>query len=263
MQDSVSSLVCHRTTSLVADMWPVQLNLGWKLAAAVHGRAAPMLLDSYSEERQPVIESMLQRTTTEFTKTREMAIKEKGKHMARFDQDLNQLGIHYSWSPIIIDDLEKAAATGNGTASTEVDAYTAGSEVHAGNRAPNASGLISVNGSSDSETSLFDLISPQTHLALVFVNAEADLQDIASILSALHSIGPALVRSTLVYAQKPHTVPEGVDGAVIDRDGHAFAAYKPQRYGLITAAIIRPDGMIGAMVRDFKSVGAYFGKLYV
>nr|WP_315397882.1 FAD-dependent monooxygenase [uncultured Duganella sp.] len=30
------------------------MNLGWKLAAAIHGRAAPGLLDSYHDERQPV-----------------------------------------------------------------------------------------------------------------------------------------------------------------------------------------------------------------
>jgi 2-polyprenyl-6-methoxyphenol hydroxylase-like FAD-dependent oxidoreductase len=40
------------------------LNLGWKLAAAVHGTAAPWLLDSYEGERHPVGERVLRLTDT-------------------------------------------------------------------------------------------------------------------------------------------------------------------------------------------------------
>jgi len=40
------------------------MNLGWKLAAAVHGTAAPWLLDSYAEERHPVGEQVLRLTDT-------------------------------------------------------------------------------------------------------------------------------------------------------------------------------------------------------
>jgi 2-polyprenyl-6-methoxyphenol hydroxylase-like FAD-dependent oxidoreductase len=38
------------------------LNLGWKLAATVRGRAAPGLLDTYEEERHPVGETVLRMT---------------------------------------------------------------------------------------------------------------------------------------------------------------------------------------------------------
>ncbi|MEV7623752.1 FAD-dependent oxidoreductase [Actinoplanes sp. NPDC089786] len=38
------------------------MNLGWKLAAAVHGTAAPWLLDSYESERHPVGEQVLRLT---------------------------------------------------------------------------------------------------------------------------------------------------------------------------------------------------------
>ncbi|WP_285686851.1 FAD-dependent oxidoreductase [Actinoplanes sp. NBRC 103695] len=38
------------------------MNLGWKLAAAVHGTAAPWLLDSYQAERHPVGEQVLRLT---------------------------------------------------------------------------------------------------------------------------------------------------------------------------------------------------------
>ena len=38
------------------------MNLGWKLAAAVHGAAPPWLLDSYQAERHPVGAAVLRLT---------------------------------------------------------------------------------------------------------------------------------------------------------------------------------------------------------
>jgi hypothetical protein len=233
-----------------------QVNLGWKLAAAIHGHAAPTLLDSYSEERVPVIASMLNRTSKIM---RDKAAAPPANGFPRFDQNLNQLGIHYAWSSIIVDDLGKV--TGDETNSGEVDAYTAGAELHAGDRAPNATGLVSVV--KNEETSVFDLVSVSSHLGIVFILKEANVQEIASMLDAINSIGGYLARSILVYAEKPGTVSPEASQAFVDRDGHAFAAYKAQRYGSVSAAIIRPDGVVGAMISDPKSVKVYFSKIYV
>jgi 2-polyprenyl-6-methoxyphenol hydroxylase-like FAD-dependent oxidoreductase len=60
------------------------LNLGWKLAAAVHGRATPGLLSSYSDERMPVIASMLNRTTKMMLKMHQTAFKPLTNGAARF-----------------------------------------------------------------------------------------------------------------------------------------------------------------------------------
>ena len=38
-------------------------NLGWKLSLVVEGLAHPSLLDTYSEERLPVVSEMLKQTT--------------------------------------------------------------------------------------------------------------------------------------------------------------------------------------------------------
>jgi hypothetical protein len=233
------------------------LNLGWKLAAAVHGNATPALLSSYSDERVPVIASMLDRTTKVALKMREVAFKPMTA--ARFDQNFNQLGIHYSWSPVVVDDL-KIAPTADDMAQGNVDVYTSGPELHAGDRAPGATGLVSIDGTG--EVSLFDIFSASSHLGLIFVNAGAGTDDVSHMLGALHAVGFKLVRPTLVYTEKPDTVPEGAAHALVDRDGHAFATYKPQRYGSVTAAIVRPDGIVGAFVRDPKSVGVYFSKIY-
>jgi hypothetical protein len=187
------------------------------------------------------------------------SIKPSDSGFPKFDQNLNQLGIHYSWSSIVVDDLGKESATQVAN-TTEVDAYTAGAELHAGDRAPNATGLIAVGG--NEVISLFDLFSVSSHLGVVFAHKEADVHVISSMLGALDAIGGTLVRTILVYAEKPSVTAQGTAQAFVDHDGHAFAAYKPERYGAVGAAIIRPDGVVGAMVRNPKSVGSYFGKIY-
>jgi hypothetical protein len=215
----------------------------------------------------------------------------------RFDQDLNQLGVHYKWSDIVVDDLPKAKATvavddaagGDACAGVnahahvranpddieEVDVYTTGAELHAGDRAPNATGLISVlvKGHQEGEdaNSLFDHFSPSHHVGLVFVSNGANMQDVTAMLNVLHAIGSDLVRPTLVYAASSEIDKSGLVSQVpgsggaqmlVDRDEHAFAAYKPQRYGSVSTAIIRPDGVIGAMVCNPRSIRVYFGKIY-
>jgi hypothetical protein len=238
-----------------------QLNLGWKLAAAVHGRATPGLLSSYSDERMPVMASMLNRTTKMMLKMHQTAFEPLTDGAARFEQNLTQLGIYYSWSPIIVDDI-KSAPSADDMSQGNVDVYTSGPELHAGDRAPSATGLVAVDGS-ESETTLFDLFDAGSHLGLIFVQNEAVESDITSMLYAVTSVGGNLVRPSLVYAQKPSGVPDGAAHAFVDRDGHASAAYKPQRYGSVAAAIVRPDGIVGAMVQNPKSVGVYFNKIYV
>jgi hypothetical protein len=206
---------------------------------------------------------MLDRTTKVTLKMQNAAFKPMANGGPGFEQNLNQLGIHYSWSPVIVDDIKKAP-TKDDMAQGNVDVYTSGSDLHAGDRAPGATGLVSLDGAG--EASLFDLFSASSHLGLIFVGAEADTKDVSSMLAALQVAGSDLVRPTLVYAEKPETLPEGGAQAFrvfVDRDGHASAAYKPQRYGPVAAAIVRPDGIVGAMVRDPKSVQAYFGKIYV
>jgi hypothetical protein len=225
---------------------------------------------------------MLNRTTLAFAKLQETSWKPTAQGgVPAFDKMMNQLGIHYAWSPIIVDDLgtvsaDDAAGIANAKKEADaeakksglpkgVDAYTAGPELHAGDRAPDATGLVAMDGVEVKETTLFDLFSLRSHLGIVFVDGKADVQDIASMLDALKAIGGDLVRPIVFYSKKPETLPEGIPAAqvFVDRDGHASHAYKPQRYGSVAATIVRPDGVVGAMVQDPKNVAAYFKKLYV
>jgi hypothetical protein len=111
------------------------------------------------------------------------------------------------------------------------------------------------------ETSLLDRFNVNSHLGVVFLYKQANVRQTASLLVLIDSIRGVLIRSILVYAERPYSVAPGAGQAFVDRYGHAFAAYKPQRYGSVSTAIIRPDGVVEAMIRDLKSVGVYFEKI--
>ena len=66
-------------------------NLGWKLAAALQGWGGPHLLDSYSEERQPVFGS----TARDFI---EKAIEVDRKFLAEFDPERDKAGFEREWT---------------------------------------------------------------------------------------------------------------------------------------------------------------------
>jgi 2-polyprenyl-6-methoxyphenol hydroxylase-like FAD-dependent oxidoreductase len=92
------------------DAW----NLAWKLAYAARGRARPVLLESYTAERRPVIRQVI-RTTDRITKVmgsrgrvaqalRDLAIPVVSRlrpFQRAFVHRLSQLGVTYSNSPII------------------------------------------------------------------------------------------------------------------------------------------------------------------
>jgi hypothetical protein len=92
------------------DVW----NLVWKLDLAVHGHGNDQLLDSYTAERQPVIESVIE-TTHRLTRVMGTpsksaqtlrdaiipAVSRLAAFQRRFVQNLSELGIAYGGSPIV------------------------------------------------------------------------------------------------------------------------------------------------------------------
>jgi hypothetical protein len=52
--------------------------------------------------------------------------------------------------------------------------------------------------------------------------------------------------------QYADSVAPGAGQTLVDLDGHTFAAYKPQRCGLVLAEIICPDGVAGVIVLGFE-----------
>ena len=145
------------------DILVVQMNLGWKLSLVAKGVASPSLLDSYNDERTPIIAEMIKLSSTLFNKFVQAKAGGKDRENAwKRGGDLHQFGVNYRWSSVVVD--ERTPKPKN---AQDVDPYGAGSDgtLRAGDRAPQAPGLVTA---SAGETSLFDLFGPGHHTVLLF-----------------------------------------------------------------------------------------------
>lgn len=173
-------------------------NLGWKLAAVIGG-ADPALLDSYEAERRPVAAGVLALSNAGLER-----VIERNDVPVRRDASTIQLEIGYRGSVLARDDRDETAV------------------LRAGDRAPDATGLRTVDG----EHRLFDLTRGGRFTLLGF-GTEAD------------TLRPGL-RTLRVVAR-----PAG-PGEIADTGGHLAGAYGATGRTLV---LIRPDGYI-AMISD-------------
>ncbi|KAG1809470.1 FAD binding domain-containing protein [Suillus variegatus] len=225
-------------------------NLGWKLALVEKGLADKSLLETYNAERLPVISEMLEMTTTILNQ----ALKTDSMTAAR-TPILFMLGINYRFSDIVLDEF---AIPGK-----PINAYGELDEEHleAGDRAPDAPNLVQVGcGDSDVKT-LFSLYRPWYHTVLVFAPSHAGA---APILGTLEAYDTSVVRSAVVL---PSSAPvtsaaSPADLVFVDREGYAYSAYIVEA-GQTRVFVIRPDGVIGAIVRGTEGVKKYFSGIFL
>ena len=177
--------------------------------------------------------------------------------------NLNQLGINYRWSSIVVDQ-----STDSGTRSDGREAHSAydvevGGTLRVGDRAPDAPGLVKVkfdNQKSSEPTRLFTLLSPTYHTVLIFSEA-ADIH--ATLQAVIAKFHKELVRVVvLLRAGTTNMIQDVACDVFEDRDGHPYDAYKGAE-GANGIVIIRPDGVTGAIVRDVIWVERYFKSIFV
>lgn len=226
-----------------------QFNLAWKLALAEKGITRPSLLSTYTEERFPVIAEMLQMSTRLYG-----AMQRDEIEGFRRDGVLFQLGVNYRWSSVVVD--ERTPKPKN---AQDVDPYGAGSDgtLRAGDRAPQAPGLVTA---SAGETSLFDLFGPGHHTVLLFNLPAEDAERIIGVVKGF----PAKLVKTVVLATQGASdfrVTGAPDIAVVDKAGDAFSAYQvtPEKP---TVVIVRPDGFVGGIVYGLEGLTKYFGGVF-
>jgi len=240
------------------------VNLGWKLALVERGISAPSLLSTYTEERLPVIAHMLKETTQMF---RSSAVSASGKvieNEAAWQRGIHmkQLGINYRWSSILLDER---AGPGEGTAEKQpLDAYgtDGGDTVRAGDRAPDAPGLVFTNGKDhESESiSLFRIFGPSYHTVLVFT---ASASKALPVLGQLKDYPSDLIRPMVIFPKDIPDVPtiDNVSLVLIDASGHASAGYAISGEDLVIVAV-RPDGVIGCIVYGLFGLTTYFNTVF-
>ncbi|KAF8150684.1 FAD binding domain-containing protein [Crassisporium funariophilum] len=231
-------------------------NLGWKLALVVKGLAPPALLETYSEERLPVVAAMLNLTTALLKKTVAGGTSEEPWKRSG---NINQLGVNCRGSSIVFDEL-KSSTVGVEQPVHTSSAYDVEADgiLQAGDRAPDAPGLVLVvnRQSSDGPTRLFQLFAPDRHTVLIF----ADSASYKSVLAAALTYENDLVR-TVVLGGAGNRGDYGSD-AFEDCEGYAHAAYKGGD-GASRNMIIRPDGVLGAIVSSGAGLKRYFAGIFI
>ena len=225
-------------------------NLGWKLALATKSLGSSRLLDSYSTERLPVIAKLLEITKELLQKTVNLDphddIPEEDSPYHR-GMKLYQLDINCRGSPIVVDRLDK-------------ESYGLGKRIRAGDRAPDAPGLVPLNpGLRPGASQLFDIFSSSRHTALIFVNGNENAKPYLELLKHYPSdtVFPVIV---LQQGDERSAEVFGKTCVVRDSAGHSWRSYSTE-YGL-KIAIVRPDGCVGAVGDSPGVVEEYRGLIF-
>jgi 2-polyprenyl-6-methoxyphenol hydroxylase-like FAD-dependent oxidoreductase len=190
-------------------------NLGWKLAAVLGG-ADPALIDTYQEERLPIAAGVLGLST----ELMQSAVK-AGTMMFRRDEQTMQLGLGYR-SSSLTDELRGE-----------------GGSLRAGDRAPDAPGLLGANGF----CRLFDLLRGP-HVTLFGFGTRW-----VPLLAACRKRFGATIQAYILAADA---------GDLIDTEGLAHAAYADD-----SLFVIRPDHYVGLATTadDANVIMAYLERI--
>jgi hypothetical protein len=162
---------------------------------------------------------------------------------------LFQLDVNYRWSDVVFDE-RFAKADGE----VVKNAYgVEGQDVRAGDRAPDAPGLVCL-GSRTGKTPgrLFDIYSPCKHTVLVFANGAPDKAK-KPIVDSVILLPSALVQKVIVLPSDADEVstPQVLDTTIYDYvvkdvDGHGYQGFGVGAGGF-TVVVVRPDGMVGGV----------------
>ncbi|KZT20171.1 monooxygenase [Neolentinus lepideus HHB14362 ss-1] len=233
-------------------------NLAWKLSLAYKGLASANLLQSYNDERKPVIQNMLKFTTEIFDKT--LAGKSKWERGREF----YQLDVSYRGSPIVVDKRQVDALT-----APQPNIYTASllGTVQAGDRAPDAPSLVMLKDSDTLSpiTSLFKIFKPTKHTVLILspLGPAAD-----SVLDALQNsqypsslIQTVTILPVRVAVREKDVLPR-TDLVLKDADGHVYEGYSVDPWkNELTVVVVRPDGIVGGIGAEVQTVTDYFERI--
>ena len=198
-------------------------NLGWKLALAVAGVAAPGLLDSYHAERHPVGEEVVGRTVR--------AAREglgAGDDPQTAVRRTAQLLVHYADGPIVADDAE---APGPAVGPRP------------GERAPDATGLrrSGVAGA----VRFHESLRHPDHTLLLWATSDGAWRRALELAVEVTDRLQGYLRA--VVAVPASGVPDAdvFGSTLVDADGRLAAAYGfASADGIPAAVLVRPDGYV-------------------
>ncbi|KAK0188527.1 hypothetical protein F5146DRAFT_1122701 [Armillaria mellea] len=190
------------------------------------------LLDTYSQERIPVIAAMLDKTTDLHNKT--FTAGAASSEGWRRGPELYQFGVNY---PSIRIGRERDGP------------------VRAGDRAPDAPGLVSSQGE---KTSLFEIFLTSYHTVLIFPGSDLEVKPILDLLKAYPA---GTVKSVVILNQDDAPTVDVVPADFVLGDGEGYGRkHYNDRNGIV---IVRPDGMVGALVGGVDGLKRYFNGIFL
>ena len=170
---------------------------------------------------------------------------------------LYMLGINCRFSNIVLDEFRAPIEGKPINAYGELDE----GNLEAGDRAPDAPELLCILPTESDVTTLFSVYRPWYHTVLVFAPS---LADAVPILASLESYDTSIVRSAIMLPSSAPTtyITSPADLVLVDQGGHAYSAY------LVEATqtkvfVIRPDGVIGAIVHGAEGVKKYLSQVFL
>lgn len=197
------------------------MNLGWKLAMVLQGKASERLLDTYEDDRLPVMRSVLTRTEalTDAIASQNPVVRGA----------FNHLGGWLAGADVV----QQAAASRitqialNYRSSTLSENHATGGSLHAGDRVPELRVMAIGPGGQRHETRLADLLDPSRFTLLV--------------------ISPG--RASELHAQAMNSIEAWHDLIVVEQveaaEGQEHRRYRENFGTLPSLVLIRPDAYIG------------------
>jgi hypothetical protein len=171
--------------------------------------------------------------------------------------ELKQLSINYRMSSVVLDQAHPGLYDPEKDGEF-CDPYRSGGVggLRAGDRAPDGPGLVPVQG--PMTMSILALFGAYYHTVLVF-STEKGL--IEKALKSLEAYPKGLIRTAVVIPKgaEPPALPSGVVEHVLeDHAGHAYSNYDSVVKSSHPIIVVRPDGAIGAVVKDADGIREYF-----
>ncbi|KAF5311125.1 hypothetical protein D9619_008076 [Psilocybe cf. subviscida] len=225
------------------------MNLSWKLARVIKGQAHPHILETYNEERLPVVADMLNklpelRLSGTVNEANARAFESAGLGVQQHNKSTDQMDVNYRWSSIV------QGANINTSDGTD----TVG--LSAGDRAPDATKLMNEGGIH----SLFDVFSCSRDTIVAFQPSSEGFKQIQRLLFSI-SHGqdkPHLISIFPKDAEVPQDHPSDI--IFSDTENHALTAYEVPG-GAERTFVIRPDGVVGAIAEDAQGLQEYYARL--
>ena len=205
---------------------------------------------------------MLGATTNLYEKIVKSVVQQDNKESGILqwrNRALTLLEVNYRFSPVVFDARGNEGRSQDEMKALAYQGYGPDGGVRAGDRAPEAPGLVDVAGK---ETSLFAIFRPDMHTIVLFAEeAGSERNEVMAVAEKTQSFPAGTVQTVILARQDASVVALGEAKVYQDRDGLATRAYHTHG-DAPKIVVVRPDGYIGAFAYDVEGVRNYFSRVF-